>query len=186
MIPFGATTQEGELIQLLGYEDTAKVGLLHGHGFSFRPNIDGVLMADRSNSSDGLPAGYTQVFSNGILETVCGGVDRPLNDGEMACSGGLIEDAVGGFVRRASIFLKKCEVQPPVSVWVSLLGFKGSMLLNAVPAFRGETPVFDRDEILLPEVILESLEGNVVDALEPLWNSLWRSAGYLARPQMSR
>jgi len=70
-------------------------------------------------------------------------------------------------------------VEPPASVYVSLVGARGAVLgVSYEHTIRSRVKPFDRDAILLREVLVREWVGDPHAVLKPLLNELWQAAGY--------
>jgi len=144
-----------------------------------RINLDGFIRF--STSHDGHLVSYIQVFRSGVIESVdClvfkgHGHERPENHHIFE------EDFVsliGSQVRDQLPLLEELALAPPYVVMVSLLGVNSWEL--AYSSTRGG--VLDRDDIVLPELLLERRE-DVDAALAEIDELLWQAAGLERRPQ---
>jgi hypothetical protein len=155
-----------------------------------RWNIDGLLTY---SLKEGEPAdGYTQIFRDGAFELVDAYSlrDHPVE--------GYISPLMSGHVLEWSIVLGICNslevmkrlgLDGPIAVLCSLLGANGYAL---VTGDRGVDAAgwrrFDRDTILLPDIVLEDIGAIVAyrDQLPPLMRSVadaaWQAAGWLRSP----
>lgn len=138
--------------------------------WDYRLNFDGAV-----SYSGGLAdaRGYLQVFRNGKIEAA----DTRLLTAEvegMRCvpAEGFEKALVEAYERYIKI-LRSLEVPAPIVVCLSLLGVKGYFL------FHGDVPEdrIDRDDLLMPEVIVEDLAEESSRVLKPLFDLLWNAAG---------
>jgi hypothetical protein len=123
---------------------------------------------------------YTQLFRNGIVEsayvqynpTVEGNVEKNINPA--------YEKHV---VRGLKEFLKiqtDIGVSPPIAILLAILGVKGKTisegkvdiddyLLDAIP--------FDRDDIVLSEMVLENIDDDISKRMRPIFDIVLNAAG---------
>lgn len=72
--------------------------------------------------------------------------------------------------------LKGLDVQPPVVVMVTLLGVRGFYIAGR----DGDTwAAFDRDDLLLPDQLVEDLDADVNSILRPVFDAMWQASGWL-------
>jgi len=126
---------------------------------------------------------YVQAFRNGIIEAVEASLLRPKPEGgeilSIAFEGCLIQ-GLTNYVR----MMQGLDVDTPVVVMVSLLGVEGYEISWAseseLPKDEMAEYRIDRPDIILPEVILETLEvENKADLLlRPVLDAVWNAAGY--------
>jgi len=143
-----------------------------------RPNLDGLIIycapaIERDNRSHQ----YIQVFRNGGIEGV-----MTFSSGEHAYDkfyGDEQEKDIIRFVEAALKFRASHGLGFPVLIMVSLLRFRGVSLLppaRSRPSF-GVVP-FDRDTVLLPDVVVETADESVARKLRPLFDVMCQAAGY--------
>jgi hypothetical protein len=144
-----------------------------------RINLDGVVRL--SSGAQGQALSYVQVFRSGVIESVdCLAFkgrghedpsDTQIFEEEFIAS-------IGRLVRDQLPLLEELGLAPPYVLMVSLLSVNSWRL--AYSSARGG--VFDRDDIVLPEVLLQS-EDSVESALQEIDELLWQAAGLERRPQ---
>lgn len=179
LVPFGPTFADASL-------DPASIGTSWGHlndsGFVYGPadrfNLDGLLIySGPAIEKDNRAHQYIQVFRNGGVEGVmtfsarAQGYDKFYGDEH--------EKDIIEFVRSALRFRDVMGLGFPVLVLVSLLRFRGVTLLppaNSRPSF-GVVP-YDRDTVLLPDVLIDTATDDVPKKLRPLFDTMWQGAGY--------
>lgn len=150
------------------------VGTAHPHG---RYNIDGhvshfVLDPKRRSRS------YTQVFRNGAVESAYV-FPSPSAPGEQEF---YASHLVKGILKALPQYLRRlvdAGVGSPHVVLVSLLGVKGLPLPDS---FEDE-PVVDRDDVLLPDLLLPEIPASFVEALKPVFDAMWQSVGQACWPE---
>lgn len=150
-----------------------------GTAATWRFNLDGfvlhTLRADLSRQS------FTQLFRDGGIETVSGGI--------------LVKDeARGGFyawgMERSVIsqfgnyqeFCRTVGVTPPLHVGLTLSGVKGWKVLHGSYEFSDLEGAFDRDIVMPPEVVLSDLGTPADVVLRPLFDFIWNGGGWPGSP----
>jgi len=78
--------------------------------------------------------------------------------------------------------LKDIEVNPPVLVALSLLGVEGFKMATPRGSFGLSSYPIDRDNLLIQEVIVDTLDAKAADVLHPIFDTLWQSAGWQKSP----
>jgi hypothetical protein len=133
---------------------------------------------------------YVQVFPTGTIEVVETGLMKTCAEGnlisspdyEVACTQCVRSHLVAQW---CSFF--NVNTQPRVAVMITLLGVSGFAMNR--DSFRGlRTPGSNRiDEsvVVLPEVILENSGENLLENSRPVWDGLWRAAGWECSPHYS-
>lgn len=153
------------------WNDPTPLVSARGTGGSHRYNIDGIVF-----SSPGSPVdGYVQVFRSGVVEVVESYSEearRRLSLPSLAFERDVIR-SVNGARKVFSVL----GVQPPFVIMLTLLSMKGWTMSSGDFLFRGGG-VFDRDPTIIPELLLESLDGDLTAKLKPLLDLAWNAAGW--------
>lgn len=143
-------------------------------GADFRINMDGILAYSLRMNGPG--TGYVQLFRSGAIEVVDvpllqprRGIDNPYIP-STSLEEGLLQ-STGQYFQA----LQEVKVEPPVFVGLSLLGVRGYTLATRSRA-AGE-PV-DRDDLILPEQLVESLSASPEAFMRPIFDVLWQACGY--------
>jgi Putative DNA-binding domain len=145
-------------------------------GGSQRYNIDGLLAF--SPTAQGNDA-YAQLFRNGILEIAIRlGEWNP--HGKLVLPSLAFEEDTFAQTKAALAALDLLSVSRPVAMMISFTGVRGwQMGIRDPYGTRGGKGGFDRDPLLVPELILQSLEVESVPKLiKPLIDAVWNAAGY--------
>ena len=151
------------------------VGLIGGFS-NHRFNLDGFAAWNDNN--------YVLVFRNGCLEvvSVCARPDRPRDaEGFLPAIG--FEEQVFGRVRHGKELLEHFSIECPVAIMVSFSGIKGWRM--GVPPGRYVTSaidVFDRDPLILPEIVIETFGASVSLETRPIIDAVWNAAGWPGSP----
>lgn len=177
LVPLNAL-DAGASTDKLVVEDTALLQPIYSGGWNTRRNFDGLVAWDPA-SDDRATRTYVQLFRNGSVEAAISWPGRSDGDRLLIPSITYEEEIVKALPRllrlQASI-----GVSPPAFLMMSIVGIGGfSLGVNPSEDLFGDIgrPV-DRNEILLPEVLLESLDVEVSKVLQPLFDIVWNSAGY--------
>jgi hypothetical protein len=157
-----------------------------------RFNIDGVVRSVRWGPQ--IPtAAYTQVFRDGIIETVdisflgvsgWNATQFNLNINRKSFDGERYERKLVATVKRFCELQQSLGITPPVFIMVSFLGVKGYIITH--PTFEshlpGSTEPFDRSNLIIPEVMLEDFEGDLAKRMKPIFDTVWNAAGQIESP----
>ena len=135
-------------------------------------NFDGVAGYRRN--------GYTQVFRNGIIESVKAPPVRL--DGESRRLPGVrSEDMILAAISTQFLpLLNGLGAEPPIVILVSVLGVRGWTVIPNNPenySMDGVTPI-TRDTLALPNVMIDSYDADVPRALKPTFDVLWNASGW--------
>ena len=173
--PFMAFSSAGQVDLARAVKRTELLEPIHHAGGWSAPtfNIDGLYTHSPAHESS---TSYLQIFRNGIVEAV---------DARMIPSPPSYPDTVHSvrfprelfaYVKRLMQLYQLLEVEPPYALFVSLLGVRGIRL--AVEQSRGlNLKPFDRDVLMLPELIIETGSFEPDIKLKPLLDTLWQSFG---------
>jgi hypothetical protein len=146
------------------------------HNYVQRFNIDGFLSHAAYGSGENNPA-YLQVFRSGAIEAVNADL---LDQGSVAklVPSGSVESAVRDATRRYFGTMEKLGVSLPLILMVTMQGLKGYALATGSPFqdFR-QAHRFDRDLLLLPDVLVEDFSTPADKLLKPIFDAFWQSAG---------
>lgn len=153
---------------------------IEARGWGPRFNIDGVIsiaaMPAGANST-----GYVQLFRNGIVEIAFSDVyfDPPPDMRTPVAgvgAGHVAQELAGAFQRTVALF-RILEVSQPVSWFIALHGMRDVIFhVSQRRALYGRY-AFDRDTILLPEIVLADFDEPVMTTIKPALDALWQAAG---------
>lgn len=140
-------------------------------------DFDGFLSAHRP---EGVSSGYSFAFRNGCLESVDAGIitvrnDKPIINGELFDTH-LVEHTAALFK-----VLRMIGAEPPVVLMLSLANVKGYTIWAGQFVDYDHTRPIKRDQLLLPAILVESIEmdtGTSATLLKPLLDSVWNACGF--------
>jgi hypothetical protein len=139
-----------------------------------RYNFDGIVF--HSYQYDASPCSYAQLYRNGTIEAVDGIILRP-RDNELRISK-LYEKALIESLNDYISELKSLEVEPPIIIFLTLLEIKGYFMDVYSDPDIDEIHKIDRDNLLLPEAIIESYNVAAEKVLKPCFDSIWNACGF--------
>jgi len=140
-----------------------------------RYNFDGIVF--HSYQYDASPCSYAQLYRNGTIEAVDGIILRP-RDHELRIRRKLYEKALIESLDDYITVLKSLEVEPPIFIFLTLLGVKGYFMDAYSDPDIDEIHTIDRDILQLPEVIIEKYDDRAEDVLRPCFDSIWNACGF--------
>jgi len=154
---------------------------LYSEGHSGTFNLDGYLTS-MQQSGRATSVSYLQVFRSGALETVSSELVGPSESGAgLRVPSLAIANELDRFLRTAIELMKAVEVDPPASIFISLLDVKGAVVAISprlsIQRNESATP-FDRDNLLFRDVLLR--EWAATDSrtlLRPMLDEMWQAAG---------
>jgi hypothetical protein len=176
---FGAAVRYS--LDSLPQQDTTPYwDLMHTGSCTFtRHNFDGYL-AHGTHEATGKVDTYIQVFRNGIIEYVNSWLllserlDNPFIP-STAFEQNLLE-----FLPRALKLQKLLGVETPIFVMLSLLGVRGYRIAAPLRVTRrtNNMGTVDRDNLLLPETVIDTFDIDPQAALKPSFDIVWNSCGW--------
>ncbi len=158
-----------------------------------RFNIDGFVCSSRVGYNATTDFGYTQVFRNGIVETVDTSLlminawnRKQINSSAdpESLSGERYERKLVVAVKRYLELQKFLGSNSPFFVMVSFIGVKGYKIalqrsINHIVEYTSE---IDRNNLTISEVMIEDFDVNVADSLRPIFDAVWNAAGSDSSP----
>ncbi len=160
----------------------SKLPPLNHNGFSHKYDLEGFLTY--SNDEMGKTYSYVKLYNNGILEAVEGKYLNPKqNDGQLLIRGSAYENAL---IKSLSIYLsalKVLGVELPIFVLLTLVGVRGYSMFVGEKRFniQGNTGI-NRDNLFIPEVIIENYPAAPEEVLKPCFDALWNAFGFSGSP----
>ena len=147
-------------------------------------NFDG--FCQRVASQDDTSLSYVQVFRGGAVEIVH--VDLLTSDEEETIvETARFERTLLASARQWIGIQKELGAKAPVFLMLSLQKVRDLALDGNEKAAGGEAAhPFDRDELIVPEVVLSSFDEDVAAALKPAFDAVWNAAGYAQSKNFSR
>src|SRR5262249_49355870 len=146
---------------------------MYGGGPNSRYNLDGYLTYSMLGDSTDCRS-YTQFFRSGAIEAVaCYGMQT----GDQVLPVGAVERHLLESLHKYFRAYVALGVEAPIVLLVSLRGVKGLF----VPAGRGtefQHP-FDRDTLLLPDLLVEDMTVDSDALLKPAFDALWQASGWM-------
>lgn len=152
-------------------------------GWDGRINLDGHVSYAGRDEGKGFRS-YSQFFRNGIVEAVLADVVSHDEGKAKALLAGYYESRLTQRFRAMEQFtkgLKELEIEPPIWCFLSLVGVKGAMIPTE-GHFPDERRDIDRDVLLLPETVINSLDASSVSILRPSFDLVWNASGYSRSP----
>jgi len=153
-----------------------KLEPIYCRGWNHRHNLDGFLTYSRGEG--GKSYSYVQLFRNGIIEAVEGLLLEPYK-GKLVIPSFAYEEELINSLRGYLSVLETLNVEPPIFIFLTLLGVKGySMGVDPLRFRHAETNTIDRDILLLPEVVVQDYRDRAEDILKPCFDSIWNACGF--------
>lgn len=161
---------------------------MRSHGWTPRHNFDGYLWFTGPPSSTGCYPSYTQLFRSGAIEMVEASMLQPVpqtKNAKLIPSVAFEQELVCG-LQRCLDSLKALELQPPVFVMLSLLGVKGYLMWKDGLWGSMGLSLIDRNDLLLPESLVETYTERVETILRPMFDGVWQASGADGSPNYDK
>lgn len=148
---------------------------IRSSSWDFRYNFDG--FTTFSPGEEGV-TGYVQAFRNGVIESADVSLLFPWRN-KPAIYADYFEAEVVEKLSEYIRFQRQLGVQSPLIVGMSLLGVRGySLVVSDLFQIPGRARAVDRDDLIVPEILIEDLHAKPADALKPAFDAIWNAAGW--------
>ncbi|MFC2093054.1 helix-turn-helix domain-containing protein, partial [Bacteroidota bacterium] len=148
---------------------------LHYRSYNHRLNFDGILTYTPSDLISG-EFSYLQLFRNGIIEAVNTSLLSTKQNDVFGIPAATLRNEINSTVERVIELYKNFQIQPPFLVFLNLLGVK-DYIIFATPYQMWDMRPLDRNNLFIPEALLEDYESNINDKLKYIYDSIWNAAG---------
>ena len=155
----------------------------YGFGAEDRYNFDGILSYSR-NSSDGKIDLYCQIFRNGTIEMVDADMlDPDRKNGELIIPITFEKELIQAFKNYLEFF-KIIKIEPPIFIFLSFMKVKGYRMevrshYQQYPyTIRKYSDFIDRENLLVPEIFIETYDIDPAKTLQPCFDSIWNACGF--------
>lgn len=158
---------------------------------SIRFNLDGIVRTAQWTKDAAapvlIPAGYVQVFRNGIVEVVDVTI-LGINGDKKRFLGETFEARLLQAVKRHIELQQFLGIEPPVFIMVSLLGVRGYKI-NRGGHPPNCTEEIDRTNLIIPEVVIDTFDGrndHITEVMRPVFDTTWNAANYASSPNYDK
>lgn len=144
----------------------------------WRYNLDGFVTHATGHEASSARA-YLQIFRDGCIEAVEASM---LDDKKKTISSEMYEGNLFNALRRFLLIQERLGVEPPLFAMVSLLGVSGYVVepvgsgIDAIQSKKRAEPI-DRNDLLLPEIVIDSFEVDPTKAMKPVFDAIWNASG---------
>ena len=149
---------------------------LRASGWNTRINFDGAVTY-APGPNDESPWSYTQIFRNGAIEGVDAFMLRARSGDRDLIPSTALEEALIEALDRYLTLLRDLDVAPPLVLATSYLGVRGFEMAVNQRYFESGVPI-DRDDLLIPETLIESVDSDADALLRPQLDALWNAVGF--------
>ncbi|WP_336775298.1 AlbA family DNA-binding domain-containing protein [Paenibacillus sp. MMO-58] len=150
---------------------------------NFKYNFDGFITFAKW-PGDAHPHTYTQLTRQGMIEAVENGYFLRVEREKRVIYPVAFEKEIINQTSKYLIALSNLGVQPPFVIMVSLLGVRDFTLTiqgNLINRFNMGHNQIDKDDLLLPELMMENFPTNDAELarlLRPVFDTYWNAAGF--------
>jgi hypothetical protein len=157
--------------------DPTKMQPMGSSSWDSRYNFDGLVSYDRDQTRCWA---YSQVFRSGAIESVNGGLVQRASQERNVLDFEYCEKMLLDTLQVDLGILRYLGVESPAIVLLSILGVRG-YALGGKRLFRGGHRI-DREDLLLPDVLVEDLAQTAATILRPAFDTVWQAAGWPESP----
>lgn len=146
-------------------------------GSDYRFNLDGYLVYGGNKKCES----YIQYFRNGGVEIYTSRLYDPGNEKNPPRLYGIdVEKLAVKYIEKLIYLSSELGVEPPLIIYLSLMDLKNIGMFGK--DHDGIVGNFDRDDILLPGIVVDNLDIDVSGLLRPIFDILWQAAGWNGSP----
>jgi len=168
------------------YNTSSMLELMDSYGNNRRTNLDGVLWYSHDTTST--TSDYSQIYHNGIIETVNHSLlePRPLNAQgrpELGIHGSTFESKLFQCISANLRSYTGIGIEPPVYIFLTLTGVKGYETIYGThwQRARNSYPI-DRDILVFPEILVEDFSVSIPTFMRPIIDQFWNASGFMGSP----
>lgn len=148
-------------------------------GWNHKSNFDGIITFSDWADASGVVRTYMQLFKNGIIEAVDSTLLRERQENKKYIPSVAYEERIIKSVTKYLGILKNVEVPLPLFFTLSFHGINEYYLAVDESKFWSfDTQYIDRNDLIIPEVMIDEYHVNVAKVLKPVFDSVWNSAGW--------
>ena len=173
MIPFNSVgkSENYDLSFLINQETRKPLRTIIAESINYNYNVDGLILHDPNNFS------YTQIFRQGMIESVCN-----MWDTENIIPSCAYEDWLLKTIKNYLDILNGLNIDFPIIIMVSLLDVKGfKMNISKDLEWRLIIPnenKIDRDNLIINGVIMNNKNEDISKLVKPIFDAVWNSCGF--------
>jgi len=161
-----------------GVTPSTHLAPIYGSASTQRFNLDGFLTYHSVDEST--VGGYLQLFTHGAIEVVDSVLMKERGGDDKYLPSLSYEEELRSSLEKYLEVMRRIGVQTPIACMVSLLNVRNYKLgVNQRIQWRlnVENKV-DRDDLIIPETIIDSYDLTIDQILRPIFDIVWNSFGY--------
>jgi hypothetical protein len=173
IIPFNSISKSEnyDLSFLINQENRKPLRTIIAESINYTYNVDGLILHDPSNFS------YTQIFRQGMLESVCN-----MWDTKNIIPSYAYEECLLKTINSYLDILTRLNIDFPIIIMVSLIGVKGfKMGISSDLEWKLVIPPkneIDRENLIINEVIMNNKSEDIFKLVKPIFDAVWNSCGF--------
>lgn len=146
---------------------------MYTSAWSGRHNFDGFLTYTQARDSNTART-CLQIFRNGIFEAI-----ETLLLSDRCIPSVAYERELLESVPYFLSLQEKLGIEPPILIMLSLLGVYGfEMAVDRHRFWLLEVNPIDRENLIIPEVVIENYDIDIANVMRPIFDSVWNAAGW--------
>ncbi len=175
VVPLNAFDPSIQVDLRIVQENAQLLKTIYGGTSSKRYNAEGFFAYDINGDwSNWRICAYTQVFRNGIIEST----DTRIFSKEAKLIHSLyLEEKLFRSLKEYLEFLNIVGASAPILIMVSMLRVCGFKMALPPSIYVFDEAVIDRNDLIIPEVLVEKLDVEPEDILKPTLDVIWNAAG---------
>lgn len=144
-------------------------------GFNYRVNLDGYINYGGASSDRRSYSSYALCFRSGALEFCA--IFEP--EDRWSLPSVAVERYFMESVASGLDFYRRIGIEPPIYLFMALMGVRSyKWAVDPSRFFRLEVMPLDRDDIVLPEQVIDDLNTPVHTVMRPLFDLIWQAYGF--------
>lgn len=176
IIPFESFNPDNSIGMDKLKEAYPKMIPMRAAGWNQRINLEGIL--SYSGGQENKSHSYVQLYRNGIMEAVEGLTLSSKHEDKAIPSAGYEHMLITALKQYLDI-IKNLGVNPPIAVFLTLVGVKGYKLASRNIMFDSdEDNAITKDILNLPESIIDSYDISPTSIMRPIFDLVWNACGY--------
>ena len=143
-------------------------------GWSYRINLEGIVTYFGKPNKESNT--YTQLYRNGIIEAVCGGILEPIQGKYIPSV--YYEKKLIESLQIYMRLLKELNIATPIVIFITFIDIKDYKFTVNTNKFWDNDYTMDRDILQLPETIIDSYDTDAIQILRPMFDLVWNAFGH--------
>jgi hypothetical protein len=161
--------------------ETDRLKPIQGFTWSPKYEADGLLTVARD---EGVDYSYLKIFNSGIAEAVNASLLRR-RDRRLLIPSTDFETELFEVLLHVRSIQKELGVEMPLFILLSLIGVKGYEIGYDRERYEFDVHPIEQDDLLVPEVFIESYEEVVDKVMRPVFDTVWRACGAPGSPNFN-